>query len=687
VIAIPLPPHASIPIPTPPPLWSRDHPAAVDTECYPNYWLLKIRPVGGQTITFRLFEHQCFSPTQAAQIRDLLDHFLVISFNGEGYDQWTISRALMFGTPADLKVVNDQIIVEKLKGWTLGLGDWRIRNHIDLMNVTPGAGSQKAYAGRIHAKTMRDLPYNPNMPLNAAQIAEVELYCDNDLDVLLHLWRECAPLVKIREKLTARYGIDLRSKSDAQVAEAVLKKRCENALGRRLYKPETPDLRPLKFRCPDFISFVTPELQHALKIVCESTFFLGESGDVLTPPAMQKLTINLGVNSFKIGIGGLHSQEKSITHRSDEAGDLIDIDVESYYPSLILNSGEYPPALGPQFRIEYAGIKGERVDAKALQKQLEKDGHKGTPQWEDAHAENEGGKVGINGTFGKTGNIWSILFGPSLLLQTTLTGQLSLCMLIDWMVCYGIPVVSANTDGIVIKCPKGKFDTAKALIAEWERRTSLKMERTEYRSIHSHSVNSYFAVKTDGTVKRKGEYAKASLIDKVSPDVEVCSDAVARFLSEGYPMELHVLGERDIRKFITVQKVDGGGIKMWGEAPLGTERAADMVPRLEARGWIQEKRGRWVFPCGHPGEPMSTRDAYAASFPPQRSEYLGKHVRWYYAVNSPGAIVYATRNAKVSLSYGAKPCMTLPDELPGDIDYAWYMAKCRSILEDIGWRP
>jgi hypothetical protein len=76
--------------------------------------------------------------------------------------------------------------------------------------------------------------------------------------------------------------------------------------------------------------------------------------------------------------------------------------------------------------------------------------------------------------------------------------------------------------------------------------------------------------------------------------------------------------------------------------------------------------------------------AYAACFQPQRPEYLGKVIRWYYGTRSPGPIVYATNGNLVGGSYGAMPCMTLPDEFPDDIDYAWYVGKAEAILRDLG---
>ena len=84
-------------------------------------------------------------------------------------------------------------------------------------------------------------------------------------------------------------------------------------------------------------------------------------------------------------------------------------------------------------------------------------------------------------------------------------------------------------------------------------------------------------------------------------------------------------------------------------------------------------------------KPHTAQEAYLTLFSPQRPEYLGKVIRWYYATNSPGPIIYNTNGNHVSLSYGAKPLMTLPDSLPGDIDYEWYERKCADILKDVGW--
>jgi hypothetical protein len=205
------------------------------------------------------------------------------------------------------------------------------------------------------------------------------------------------------------------------------------------------------------------------------------------------------------------------------------------------------------------------------------------------------------------------------------------------------------------------------------------METEDYVALYARDVNAYFAIKTPDDIKRKGEYAKASLIMKKSPDTEICSDAVAAYLAEGVPLLYTISACRDITKFVTIQKVAGGAVKMWGEGPRKGARVMDMVGTLAACGWVKDGR-QWRR--GDMLAPAAT--AYGACFEPQRPEYLGKVIRWYYGTRSPGPILYASNGNLVGGSYGAMPCMTLPDQFPDDVDYAWYVSKAEAILRDLG---
>ena len=656
--------------------------AFYDTECFPNYWLLKLRPIGDQSLSFSIRAGQRLTDQQMAEIRALFQTYTVISFNGINYDVAMITGALSGYTPEQLKVINDRMIVEKVRHWELGLPRWQPADHIDLIEVLPGTGSAKMYAARGHSKTVQDLPYDPDRVLTEFEMQKVTDYCENDLDNLEDRWNDMQPQIEQRIVLSEKYGVDLRSKSDAQIAEVTLKLQCERAKGIKLDKPVIDYNMSFHYDVPAFICYELSQLKETLDKVRTSVFQLGASGKVDMPPQLDELAIPIGRSVYRLGIGGLHSSESKIAHVSDDDTILEDADVVSYYPRLILNSGKYPIALGPQFASEFGSIVDFRISNKgraAKLRELEQTDQV-IEELRMLKVNDEGGKAQIVGTFGKTGSNYSILFAPEMLIQTTLTGQLSLLMLIEWLEHYGMSVISANTDGIVIKCKKNQISTKTIVIGEWEKRTGLKMEFAEYKSIYFRDVNTYFAIKADGSVKRKGEYAKASIVGKKNPDVEICSDAVADYLSKGTPLLYTLAACRDIRKFVTIQKVTGGGIKLWGDGPRKDTKVRDMLPALLANGWIKDGR-KWQ----RNGQTHDASTAYALCFPVQRPEYLGKVVRWYYSTQAPGPIVYAKRNAIVSLSYGAKPCMTLPDEFPADIDYEWYLNKCLTILNDIGY--
>lgn len=298
-----------------------------------------------------------------------------------------------------------------------------------------------------------------------------------------------------------------------------------------------------------------------------------------------------------------------------------------------------------------------------------------------AHAGDGCGKLQINGTFGKTGSAYSPLFAPKMMIQTTLSGQLALLMLAEMQEAAGVPVVSANTDGLVLKPLRELLPGAQGVVAEWEKRTGLTMEFTHYRAIYSRDVNNYLAVKTDGSVKRKGQYAPTDLIMKKAPASEICADACAAYVGQGVPVEVTILSCPDVRKFVSIKNVAGGAAKLHGDGPRPGVKVVEMLPRLAAHGWTK-KGARWLRDgC----TPVVAAEAYASTFAPQVRDEIGQVIRYYYSTESPGPIIYATGKKAGDLvpdSWGAKPCMVLPDSLPTDIDYAWYIEKARQMLRE-----
>lgn len=660
-----------------------------DVECYWNYFLVVFRNIVTGKIAY--VEGRDDLPLDTKKLKWLLESFTIVTFNGINYDIPMCEMAVGRLSLAKLKEMSDKIIKEELRGSdvrrSIKCKALKV-DHIDLVEVAPLFASLKTYAGRQHAHKMQDLPFHPDTILTPEQIAITRWYCVNDTANTALLRETLKEQIELRYTLSNEYRIDLRSKSDAQIAEAVMAAELKRRTG---VKPEKPSIEvgtTYRYNPPPFVQFRSPLLNWALQTVRNARFVVDYTGSIAMPEEIKALQLDVNGSVYRMGIGGLHSSESTVAHYTDKDYVLIDKDVTSFYPFIILGQGLYPPHLGPVFLQVYRSIVDRRLAAKAA-------GNKPVA---------ESLKIVINGSFGKFGNKYSILYAPHFLIQTTITGQLAILMLIERLEYAGIHVVSANTDGIVIKCPRSKLHEMDFIVAGWEKDTSYQTEETRYMGLFSRDVNNYIAVKQkfdkaskqwieqpDGT-KCKGAYANpwasnenpAMRLHK-NPTTTICVEAVEAFLTKGVPIEHTIMSARDIRKFVTVRSVKGGAVKVWGQVPPEHDTPEDLI-RLA--GFYEIAKDSWVLPGETQREARYGHVAYKLAqeltIQPGETEYIGKTVRWYYAKDVQGELVYAMSGNKVPRSEGAKPCMVLPDEFPSDIDYDWYIKESVKILEQIG---
>lgn len=658
-----------------------------DVETYHNLWYGCFKSKeNGKYVDFEL---SCDRLLEIDKLNWLMWRFCLVGFNSNSYDIPMCVLAMSGKTNEELKEASDYII-QSGKAWgTKKVTPWDIQNkygitipvfnHIDLFNVCPVNGgvserpsSLKLYSGRIHAPRMQDLPIEPDELLSFDDAAMVRPYCANDLDNTDLLFDELASEIKLRIDMSDEYGIDLRSKSDAQIAEAVINKELEKVLGRYPRKPTLETNGPLKYNLPNFIEFQTPELNQALNQILNAEFYLDGLGSPIWPAGLgevvkeekgepkYELSVKIGKMKYKLGMGGIHSTEKKTAHITKDGKLIRDNDVESFYPRIILNQKLFPPHLGPAFLAVYEKIVDTRVEAKRKAAEC-KEKIKALKDVEGAkeerirlHAEMklhkviaDSLKIVINGSFGKLGNKYSTLYAPQLMLQVTITGQLVLLMLIEALEDMGIQVISANTDGIICKYSEERHQEVRDMVAAWENHTAFKTEETKYLAVYSRDVNNYIAIKEDNDpearfldeklgVKTKGVFCERgsalnSILSK-NPETLVCSDAVISLLKNGTPIDKTIKECKDIRRFVIVRNVHGGAAKtIKGEAI-----------------------------------------------------YLGKTVRYYYGKGSAEPIYYVRSGNKVPVSEGSVPCMDLPKELPEDIDYDRYVKEATEMLYECG---
>lgn len=587
---------------------------AFDLEVYPNYFLAGFRCFYTDKIVY--FELSKTASINIPKLLWVMHNFCLIGFNSISFDLPLIWLAMQPGIESEtLKNVADFIIQENWRSqdieraYNFKMG---VINHIDLIEVAPLSASLKKYAARLHAPRLQELPFSPTRSLSPSECIEVRNYNFTDLEDTLLLVKELSPQLELRTQLSNQYKMDLRSKSDAQIAESVI---CSEVKQLNGYWSKRPVIEPgtiYKYTIPEYVSFKIPLLQNMLEVVRNADFVIHENGSVIEPPEFQQLKqLQIGSSVYRMGIGGLHSTEECVSHIADENTLLIDRDVASYYPNIVLNLGLYPKHMGYNFNSVYRSILDRRLIAKKNKDKVVADSL----------------KIVCNSSFGKLGSKYSSLYSPDLMFHVTVSGQLLLLMLIESLELSGIPVISGNTDGIIIKCPKNRYDDLNILISEWEKLTGFETEETRYKAVYSRDVNNYLAIKENNSCKEKGAYSTPGL--QKNPTALICIDAMKALIVGNIPIEETITKCTDITRFLTVREVKGGG----------------------------EKDG----------------------------VYLGKVCRYYYAKNISGTINYIMSSNKVPNTDGAKPCQDLPPSFPNDIDYERYVKETIKILYEIGY--
>lgn len=282
---------------------------AFDVESYGNYFLIGFMCVNTRkVIFFECDEDQGFTQDQRQKIVFLLLRHKVIGFNSANYDMTMLAAALM-GLPSyKLADITHQIIVENMRPQEVS----RYYNlshinadHIDVKEVAPLEGSLKLYGARIHTARLQDLPYEPGSMLNSEQKVVVRDYNVNDLTLTTELYLKLKPQIELRERLSAQYSIDLRSKSDAQIAEAVIASELRK-LGLKVKRPEIEPFSRFKYQIPHFVKFKTPQFKAVLDALASNDFEIGASGRVECPPWLKALKPKLNKATYEVGIGGLH---------------------------------------------------------------------------------------------------------------------------------------------------------------------------------------------------------------------------------------------------------------------------------------------------------------------------------------------------------------------------------------------
>lgn len=587
---------------------------ALDIECLPNYFLVSVKGVeSGNVLNFEAYgEKASLSKADIDKLKSVLRSRTSFGFNSNKYDMPMIAYALTGARCDQLHKVSVKIIEKNTPEWMtmrdLGI-EYPTMDHFDISEPSPAVMiSLKNYGTRIGSKVLWEFFVDPHKPIDEETRDKMRLYCENDLDVTIDLYNAIKERIALRVAMGEQYGMDLRSKSDAQIAETVITSELAK-LKVEAKKPELSMDYHARYKAPEYIEFKSDQLNFLLGLVQGTEFMIAENGQVKMPLQLANHKIKIGNTVYKMGIGGLHSQEKSIAVTSNETHVMRNADFASYYPFIILTQQLYPKHLTKKFLDVYRTIVETRLKAK-------REGNKLVA---------ESLKITINGSFGKFGSKYSKLYSPDLLLATTITGQLTLLMLIEQFEANGIPVISANTDGLEYYCPRDKVALAEAIVFDLELITGYEMEHGSYEGLYARDVNNYVA-KYNGYVKAKGIYGETTLSKGLQ--TPVVFEAVRKYILDKTPIETTVRNCIVTNSFLSARTVKGGAVWKGG--------------------------------------------------------YLGKMVRWYYSTDGASINYKTNGNLVPKTGDGVTPMMNITDELPSNLNYDWYIKEAIEMLKDLG---
>ena len=347
-----------------------------DIEIFSNYYLIKFQNIKTKQIRYL----EVFNGIEKTDLPFTLKSFLTnkqntfISFNGINFDAVMIDAYLKGYSTEQIKKICDYIISEGKPHW-ITRKKFKLRelefDHIDLKEVAHGVGvSLKGYMGRMACKLMQDLPIEPSAILTRKQANDISTYCDNDLTGTTELYRAIEPDIKLREKLSDKYDVDLRSKSGAQMAESIFRVYLEEK-GVTVAKRTTKVL-PFKYKMPEWVHFDSDEFNDMKQRIELAVFTVSDAGKPVLPKEISHV-IKYGDLKLKFGIGGIHSQEKKQSTFANTGYLYSEKDVNSLYPSIIIEQGIYPKHLTCRFLDVYTTMYNERFASKSMVGKLGKE--------------------------------------------------------------------------------------------------------------------------------------------------------------------------------------------------------------------------------------------------------------------------------------------------------------------------
>ena len=254
----------------------------------------------------------------------------------------------------------------------------------------------------------------------------------------------------------------------------------------------------------------------------------------------------------------------------------------------------------------------------------------------------------LNGVTGKMQQEVSWLYAPFSIMQVRINGQLLLLMLAERLLDLGCKLYQINTDGILYKIKKDKYDKLQQVLKEWEELTKLTLETEQFTSFYQLAINDYFGVESDGNIKKKGFFLTDIELGRgLQP--KIIPEAIINYFVYNTPVEDTIKSCRDIRKFLQAEKTG----KQW------TVEYNEQIQQRTNRFYVSNSGYYlWKWKLDETGKRSYHNMLKGHGVKLHNRLYSDEDLQWKYSQGETFQSIY-------------------------DVDYQYYIIQCVKVIEQL----
>ena len=476
----------------------------VDTEVFAYNWMMvAVNPITKEKVII-VDDREKFSEFYNNNKNDIW-----CGWNIREYDQFII-KGLILGF--DVKKINDWIIVDRKRGY----------DYTSLFNKVPLIFYDAMPAIPVSLKVMEgflgknihetSVPFDIDRPLTEKEIKETISYCEDDVFNLIEVFLHRKSEFDAQLALVKEFGLPLSAigKTQANLAAMILGAK--------------------KVHLKDEWNIRLPENLQLGKYKAVGDWFLDKKNHDYNA----KLEIEIAGMVNTIAFGGLHAGREKFSYSCKPDEVILDADIGQMYPNIMLHYDLQSRAVKDKTKLK---------DILETSMRLKREGKK---------KEREPFKRICNIVYGAEGTRFNPMYDALHRNLVCIFGQVLIIDLIDKIEDL-IFSLNHNTDGIFFVVKKKDIPELKRRVKAWEDRTGLLMEYEEYVKYVAKDVNSYVAIREDGSYHAKGAYVKE--LSEIDYDLPIVNEAVKDYIIQKIPVENTILGCKELVKFQKVVKL------------------------------------------------------------------------------------------------------------------------------------